>query len=173
MRTQRSPVELGFDRYDKVRLQHALKQVRDKRTYLRLKAIQLFSEGMDIHAVAKFTNKTVRIIYQWIRTYLKKHQACALFDGPRSGRPRAAPTVTEKRILRELKHNPLKLGYNTTVWTVALLAKHLSNRYGCNISARTLRRRMKQIGLRCKRPRYVYSEKHPHRAQKKGLLSES
>ncbi len=41
----------------------------------------------------------------------------------------------------------------------------------CSISARTLRRRMKEIGLRCKRPRYVYSEKEPHRAQKKGRLS--
>lgn len=172
MRTQKIPAELGFDRYDKVRLHYAIKQVPDKRTYLRLKGVLLFAEGMDVHAVAKFTGKTVRVIYYWIRTYLKKHQARALFDRPRTGRPRAASFITDERILRELKRNPLQLGYNTTVWTVALLAKHLSKRYGCEISARTLRRRMKQIGLRCKRPRYVYSEKHPHRAQKKGQLSE-
>ena len=173
MRMQKSPAEFGFDRYDKGRLQRALHQVKDKRTYLRLKAVLLFAQGMDIHAVAKIIDKSVRVIYYWIGTYLEKHQTRSLYDAPRAGRPLVAQSITDKRILRELKRNPLRLGYNTTVWTVALLAKHLSIRYGCNIRSRTMRRRMKQIGLRCKRPRYVYSEKHPHRAQKKGPLSES
>ena len=51
---------------------------------------------------------------------------------------------------------------------VALLAQHLGRRYGCPIAARTLRRRMRALGLRWKRPRYVYAERDPHRAQKKG-----
>ena len=51
---------------------------------------------------------------------------------------------------------------------MALLAKHLGRTYGCPISPRTLRRRMRALGLRWKRPRYVYADKDPHRAQKKG-----
>jgi transposase len=81
-----------------------------------------------------------------------------------------ATQITEARILRALQRAPLRLGYRTNVWTVQLLAERLSEQYQCSISARTLRR-LKQIGLRCKRPRYVYSEKEPHRAQKKGRLS--
>jgi hypothetical protein len=54
---------------------------------------------------------------------------------------------------------------------VALLAGHLERRYGCPITARTLRRRMKAMGLRWKRPRYVFSEKAPHLPQKKERLS--
>jgi len=69
-----------------------------------------------------------------------------------------------------LKRNPLQLGYHTTVWIVALLAQQLRLRYGFSIAPRTLRRRMKHIGLRYKRPRYVYQEKDPHRAQKKGAI---
>lgn len=38
------------------------------------------------------------------------------------------------------------------------------------ISPRTLRRRMREIGLRCKRPRYFYEEKDPHRAQKGAIV---
>ena len=94
-------------------------------------------------------------------------------DACRSGRPPATVAITDKRILSALKHSPLQLGYNTTVWTVALLASYLSEHYGCEISPFTLYRRMKQMGLRCKRPRYYYSEKDPNRAQKEGRLSVS
>jgi hypothetical protein len=61
-------------------------------------------------------------------------------------------------------------GGSTTGWTVALLAKHLSQKYGCSISAGTLRRRMHGVDLCWKRPRYVYVGKDPNRAQKKGAL---
>jgi Winged helix-turn helix len=79
-----------------------------------------------------------------------------------------APQITAAHILQHLQCNPLQLGYRTTVWSVQLLAAHLSRQYGCPISSYTLRRRMKAMGLRCKRPRYFYEEKAPHRAQKKG-----
>lgn len=173
MRIQRSSTEFGFDRYDKGRLQRALNKVTDKRTFLRLKAVLLFAEGMNVQSVAKLLDKSIQIVYHWIRHYLASHNPAVLYDSPKTGRPLAAKEVTDKRILRELKRNPLHLGYNTTVWTVALLAKHLNTCYDCDIRPRTLYRRMKQIGLRCKRPRYVYSEKDPNRAQKKGRLSES
>lgn len=173
MRTQRSPVEFRFDRYDKVRLQNAMKKVEDKRTFLRLNAVLLFAEGVNVHAVAKIAGKSIRIVYLWIRLYLKNHNPNALCDSVKTARPLAAEKITTKRILLELKRNPLLLDFNNTVWTVALLAKHLSDLYECEIGPRTLYRRMKQIGLRCKSPRYVYSEKDPNRAQKKGRLSES
>jgi transposase len=92
----------------------------------------------------------------------------SLEDAPRSGRPRAAARVTDARIVREFRRDPLRLGYNTTGWTVPLLATHLSQKYGCRLSPATLRRRMRHLGLRWKRPRYVYADKDPHRAQKKG-----
>lgn len=173
MRIQKSPVEFGFDHYDKGRLQRALKKVKDKRTFLRLKAVFLIAKGMHVQAVANLLDKSIQIVYQWIGQYLKNHKPDSLYDSPKTGRPLCAKEVTDKRILQELKRSPLDLGYNTTVWTVALLAKQLNARYGCDIGPRTLYRRMKQIGLRCKRPRYVYCEKDPNRTQKKGRLSES
>lgn len=168
MRKQKSPAEFGFNRFDKLRLCQAMNGVTDKRTFLRLKAVLLCAEGMAVPVVAKLLDKSFQIVYRWIDLYLKQHSAAALLDAPRSGRPRSAQRITNGRILKELKRNPLKLGYQTTVWTVAILASHLSELYGCKIRPFTLYRRMKAMGLRCKRPRYVYSEKDPHRAQKKG-----
>ena len=51
-----------------------------------------------------------------------------------------------------------------------LLANHLSHTYDCQITEWTLRRRMRDAGLRWKRPRYTFATKDPHRAQKKGRL---
>lgn len=173
MRTQKNSTAFGFDRYDKGRLQRVLAVVSDKRTFMRLKAVLLVAEGKEITAVAKLFDRSIQIIYRWINIYLSGHRPSDLFDGFRSGRPLAAHAITQERIIEALEHNPLYLGYQTTAWTVALLAVHLNSCYGSDITPRTLRRRMKEAGLRFKRPRYVYSEKDPNRAQKKGRLSES
>ena len=138
---------------------------------MRLTAVLLGAQGRSISQTAAILDKSVQIIYRWIKAYLVSHDVKALADGARTGRPRIAPQITDRRILRELRRNPLKLGYRSTVWTVRLLALHLSQRYACQISPCTLYRRMIQLGLRCKRPRYIYSEKDPQRAQKKGPSS--
>ena len=172
MRKQRSALELGFDRYDVGRLQKLINQVNDKRTYIRVRSVQMVAEGKPISQVAAILNVTPQIIYRWIRIYLKVHQPQSLLDKPKKGRPRVAGQVTEKRILKELSGNPMRLGYFVNTWTVATLAQRLSSLY-CPISPRTLYRRMKAMDLQCKRPKYFYEEKDRNRTQKKGLLFES
>jgi hypothetical protein len=114
---------------------------------------------------------SLRMVYHLVERYSQCHQVESLQDLPRSGRPLDAPNLTEAQILRELKRSPLQLGYRTNVWTVATLASHLSARQHCTIAPWTLRRRMRGMNLVCKRPRYFYEEKAPHRAQKKGPVS--
>src|SRR4051812_3385607 len=129
MRKQKSPSAFSFDRYDTGRLHKAIARATDTRIYIRLKAVLLIAQGESISKAAKFFDKSKRIVYYWLTTYLKQHQPEALVDAFRSGRPLAAQSITDKRILTALKRNPLKPGYNTTVWTVALLAHYLSERY--------------------------------------------
>jgi transposase len=129
------------------------------------------ARGFPVPDVARITGAAPDAVYRWLRLYLEAHQPDSLRDAPRPGRPRAAGRITDARIVREFRRDPMRLGYNTTGWTVGLLAEHLSRRYRCPISARTLRRRMRALGLRWKRPRYIYAEKDPHRAQKKGASS--
>jgi transposase len=168
MRRARTPTELGFNQYDRRRLSHALQTATDARTYQRLLAVSLLAQGRTVRDVAQITRAQPWSIYAWLKRYLHTRRAESLDDAARPGRPRVAPRITVARIAREIRRDPLRLGYNTTGWTVALLAKHLAQKFQCPLSARTLRRRMRLLGLRWKRPRYVYHGKDPNRAQKKG-----
>jgi transposase len=163
--------EHGFDRSDQRRLARALEHASEVRLYRRLQAVLLVALGWAVREVARLTAARPWAIYNWVRRYLRTHQPESLHDAARSGRPPTARRITDARIVRELRRDPLRLGYNTTGWTVSLLAEHLKQKYGCPISARTLRRRLHRLGLRWKRPRYVYATKDPHRTQKKGRLS--
>jgi transposase len=173
MRKTTSPAEMGFVKQDLKRLATAMKNTNKAREYRRLQAVWLAAQGHTVADVARLTQAPERSVYRWIENYLETHSVSALEHRRGAGRPEAAKSITRARILRELRRDPLKLGYNTNVWTVALLARHLSQVCQCPITGRTLRRRMKEIGLVWKRPRYVYVTKEPHRAQKKGRLSEN
>jgi transposase len=168
MRIAKRPSELGFNQYDVSRLTKALKRAADARLFQRVQAVLWAAQGATVSEVAELTGVSEQTVYNWLQRYLACHQVTALADAPRSGRPVTAPQITAPQILQHLRCNPLELGYRTTVWSVTLLAAHLSRQYDCHLSLHTLRRRMKAIGLRCKRPRYFYEEKAPHRAQKKG-----
>lgn len=159
MRIAQSPADLGFNHHDEPRLKKALTQAEDKRTFQRVQAVLLVARGHHISEIASISGVSEQTIYNWVHLYLDQHKVAALEDDPRSGRPLAAKRITAERIVRELRRSPLKLGYRTNVWTVETLAHHLSERYQCPITPRTLRRRMKEVGLVCKRPRYFYSEK--------------
>jgi len=168
MRRAKNPTERGFQAYDQQRLAQVLHATHDARTYQRVQAVLLVAQGRAVAEVAEIAGVRPWAVYDWIRTYLHEHDPDSLQDAPRSGRPRAAPAITHERIGREIRRDPVRLGYNSTGWTVALLADHLRQKYGSCPSLRTLRRRMHELGLRWKRPRYVYATKDPHRAQKKG-----
>lgn len=170
MRTTKSPDELAFTRRDRLRLEKALRTVSDARDFRRLQAVLLVAQGRSIAEVAQITCVSQRSVYGWLRRYLGGHHVADLMEQPRSGRPAAAKMISDECIRRELHKDPVTLGYSSTTWTVKLLANHLSRTYDCQITERTLRRRMREAGLRWKRPRYVYATKDPHRAQKKGRL---
>lgn len=170
MRKAKSARELGFTRHDRHRLEQALKTTPDRRTFQRLQAVLWVAQGHAASEVSQLLSVSLPSVYGWVHRYLADRQATALRDEARSGRPMVAPAIGDEQILQALQQDPLSLGYNTTIWTVPLLTRHLQQQYGCALSSYTVRRRMNQIGLRWKRPRYVFSTKEPHRAQKKGQL---
>ena len=171
MRKPATPADLGFTARDRQRLSQALASEQQARVFRRLQAVLLIAQGYSATESAQITGLSLRAVYHLVKRYLADHRIDPLLDFPYAGRPTVATKITPARILAELKHSPMRLGYRTNVWTVELLADRLNKKYGGQISPRTLRRRMREMGLRCKRPRYVYSEKEPHLPQKKGRLS--
>jgi transposase len=170
MRKSLSSSERGFNAHDRHRLSRALTQTDAARVFRRLQAGLLIAEGRTVDEAAQITGVSLQSVYNLVHRYLLSHQVESLPEQPHTGRPPDAPELTAAQIVRELRRSPLQLGYRTNVWTVATLALQLNQRSQFAIAPWTLRRRMKHQGLGCKRPRYFYSEKHPHRAQKKGPL---
>lgn len=173
MRKALGPAQRGLTKYDRARLRRALGHTEDVRVYQRAQALLLVAEGYTLAEAAHVTGLSRPTVHLWLKRYVQHRRIEALSDEPRRGRPPVAADITSEQILLELNCPPSDWGYSTHVWTVALLAKHLERRYGCPINPHTLRRRMRALGLRWKRPRYVFSEKAPHLPQKKPLLCAS
>lgn len=173
MRKQNSAAGFGFVAFDRRRLRKAIEEVRDKNVFVRLQALLLVAQDRPLKEAAAIVGKSVQSVYGWIKVYVRNHSPQDLYERPRTGRPAVGTTIGDDAILAALRFSPRQFGYQQTSWTVSPLAHYLSKQTKDALSERTLRRRMKALGLRYKRPRYVYSEKDPNRAQKKGRLSES
>jgi transposase len=157
-----------FDGHDVRRLRRAITDAKQGRLVKRLQTVLLVAQGVPAVKAAELTGHSRRTVFNLLARYCRRRKPGDLADRKRSGRPKASPVITTARIRKELRRDPLALGYMSTEWTVPLLAGHLRRRYRCALKARTLRRRLKAMGLAWKRPRYVYHPADPHRAQKKG-----
>ena len=82
-----------------------------------------------------------------------------------------APGLSRERLTELLQTDPMSLGYAAVGWTAPLLSAHVRRCDAADaLCVRTMRGRLQAAGLAWKRPRYVFSQKEPHRAQKKGAL---
>ena len=157
-----------FSPTDRRRLERALSVAREARLYRRIEAVLLVAGGQPISEAARHVRATRFSVRGWIERYLAAHDAAALADRPRPGRPPSAPRLTPCRLAAALARDPRGCGYQATGWTVPLLRQYLHRRHGVAVGARTLRRRLHQADYRWKRPRYVYVGRAVHLAQKKG-----
>jgi transposase len=168
MRGHAKPAVQRFSPTDRRRLERALSVAREARLYRRIEAVLLIAEGQPISEAARRVRATRLSVRGWIERYLATHDAAALADQPRRGRPHSAPRLTPRLLTAALARDPRGYGYQATSWTVPLLRHYLQQRHDITISARTLRRRLHEADYRWKRPRYVYAGRAAHLAQKKG-----
>ena len=110
-------------------------------------------------------------MHLWRQRYWTERTAECLREGVRSGRPRTDATLSDEMIFSALSLDPRTLGYRHNAWTVAVLSDYLNLSHATAVGPATMRRRLKAMGLRYKRPKYVYEDKEPNRAQKKGRSS--
>jgi transposase len=160
-----------FSGPDRRRLSKAGRETHDLSLFRRVQAVLRVAEGYSVAEAARQAGVNRSSVHRWIELYLQNHQSQDLLDRPRSGRPREADDLDQELLAAILAQDPQQLGYRATTWTVPLLATHLREECDCLVSARTVRRRLHEFDYGWKRPRYVYHEREPHVAQKKGRLS--
>src|SRR5215210_9435519 len=147
----RSLEDFCFSWQDRRRLAAAMRRVKDVRHFRRLQALWLVAQGCRSREAAAILGATPQWVNKWLSRYWQRRRPQDLADGRRTGRPPLAADLSAQCLVEELQKQPLEFGYAATVWTAPLLAAHLCERYGSEISERTLRRRLHAAGLGWKR----------------------
>ncbi len=152
---------------ERAQLAEAASKQKRVRTWRRMRAIELLAEGRSPEAVAAALGCARSSVYAWAKAW-RERGLWGLQEGPRSGRKRSLEGRAESLLEELLKEgNPQSRGYRSSGWTVPLLKSELA-KGGYVVSERTVRRTLKRLGFRWKRPKYVLGRPDPDHESKKG-----
>jgi transposase len=141
---------------------------RDSRAVRRALALLDLDRGEPVTGIARRYGVSRETVYQWAaRLGRGGPPAGRLRDAPRSGRPAAKRRAAEELLRAALPTDPRRYGYRHPAWTAPLLRRHLRRR-GVEASEATVRRALRRLDYRWKRPRFVLSRRDPHWRQAKG-----
>jgi transposase len=152
-------------------LQNALKRERDALVVKRAQALLWLSQGEAAMAVAQRVGVTRQTIYNWLRTFQARAAATLgdrLRDSARSGRP---PTKREaiKALIARLWEQPSDTtsAPSDVPRTAAAIQRYLAKQQ-VQVHERTIRRTLRALNYRYKRPRYVLARRSKTWRQQKG-----
>jgi len=131
-------------------------------------------------ATADRLGVSVKSLGRWRSRFLAEGEE-GLRDRPRPGRPPALTDGARRVLVEALEHDPMALGYPTTVWTAVDLMDLLARR-GWSVSLSTVYRALHALGYVHRRPRHDLHHRQDAEAvasahhvltvlQKKGLIS--
>ena len=130
--------------------------------YLRKIAVRAVQEnGHSPEDVIKIFGFSRGCIYDWLNRFKAEG-----YDGLDTQKaPGSPPTVTEemeawlKRTV--LESGPEDFGYDTALWTCALLAEQLREKYGVEVVPETIGQHLRKLGLSYQKPDYTAREQDP------------
>jgi transposase len=147
-------------------LEAAAAAERHTRTWKRYRALLLLGEGLSFRQVAQTLGCGESTLYRWVGIWREQGTA-GLAEGPHQGRARRLDVVADQVMHELLGSDPQQHGHHATGWTVPLLRTELAAQ-GWVVADRTLRRTLKRLGYRWKRPQYVLGRPDSAYAEKKG-----
>lgn len=162
------------------RAKHRLQQIAcsgsNGRSVRRAQALLWLDQSETAADVAQRLGVSRQAVYDWIESYQARQSQPVdqrLCDHPHSGRPDRKLQLVLKVVepLLKLKRDPRRYGYRSVVWTVPILQQHLKRKTRKEVSQRTVRRALRKIRYRYKRPRHVLARRSPTWRQAKGGLN--
>ncbi len=148
-------------------LEQAAAAARQTRTWKRYQALLLLADGQSIAQVRTALGCGQSTSYHWVDLW-REQGVAGLAEGPHPGRAPRLNAAAEQHLQALLGRDPQAHGHHATGWTVPLLLGDLATA-GWVVADRTLRRTLKRLGYRWKRPQYVLGRPDPAYAEKKGL----
>jgi transposase len=155
----------GLTDEQRATLEKALGATRRVREWRRYRAVLLAGEGHAVPAIAATLQVSETSIYNWLAAWQAKGLA-----GLREGvHPGLAPRLDAAGLAwldALLRRDPQECGYTLTGWTVPALQTEAATA-GYRVSPSTLRRAMRRLDWRWKRPKFVLGRPDPAYAEKK------
>ncbi len=139
---------------------------RHVRTWRRYQAVVLVGEGQHPEVVAMAVGCSRASIYNWVAAW-RREGLTGLREAPHVP-PLPAHTLPLEALLTALlRDDPQAHGHHATGWTTPLLHGE-ARRAGHQVSEHTVRRAVRRLGWRWKRPKYVLGRPDPQYAEKRG-----
>lgn len=158
-------IDVALSAEERATLVRAARQTRRVRQGRRLQAVLLLAEGQTPQAVALALGASRSGVYHWAARW-RRAGLEGLAEGPHRGLARRFDAAGEHWLDATLASDPLTRGYQAPGWTVPLLRREAAQA-GYAVSAATLRRAIRRLGWRWKRPEYVLGRPDPEYAEKK------
>ena len=152
-------------------LEYLLKTECDSRQYQRALALLLLDEGDTPEEVAEYLHVSRQTIYNWAKRFEQREAlapALRLLDAPRSGRPPTAQGIIDPLLEAIIDEDPREHGYNSTVWTAALLRLYLQEKHQQAVGVRSIGQALARLRLHWKYPRHELARRAPFWRQAKG-----
>ena len=139
---------------------------RRVRHWRRFQALLRVADGKSPETAAEAVGGSRASVYNWLAAGQRAGIA-GLVERPHAAPIRAHTAPLERLLMTLLTSDPQMYGHHATGWTVPLLHGEVT-RAGYQVSARTVRRIVRRLGWRWKRPKYVLGRPDPAYAAKKG-----
>lgn len=136
------------------------------RRWKRYRAVLLRGEGLTVAAVAAALRCSQASVFAWTAKW-RTAGAAGLREGDHGGGRAKLGAGGEAAVAALLEEDPQTRGHQATGWTVPLLRTELATA-GYRVGERTIRRALRRLDYRWKRPRYVLGRPDPDYEAKKG-----
>ncbi len=140
----------------------------------RAQALLWLHRGESVDQVAQRLGMSRQAIYVLVNRYRSRKSRPVIErvqDRPHTGRPADKLKKVTKVIQCLLSHSPSQYGYRSPFWTVPMLGGQAARQIGAPVSDDTVRRALRLLRHRYKRPRYVLARRSPTWRQAKGGLN--
>jgi transposase len=163
---EEAAMRLALTSEERGTLAGAAAQERRVRVWRRYQAVLLVGDDQHPEAVARAVGCSRASVYNWVSAWRQEGLAglCEAAHVP----PLPAHTLPLEALLTILlRDDPQAHGHHATGWTTPLLHGEVQ-RAGQQVSEHTVRRAVRRLGWRWKRPKYVLGRPDPAYAEKKG-----
>lgn len=137
----------------------------------RAQALLWLHAGERVGVVAQRLGLSRRGIYKIVTQYQARAGepvADRIADRPHPGRRATKREQVARVVTQLLKTPPSRYGYRALVWSTPMLQHQIEKRLHQSVSERTVRRALRQLRYRYKRPRYVLARRSVTWRQAKG-----